>query len=131
MLSGSHPPPVCAASIAAIDVLEDPKEGLVPKLWDNIDYFRKEIINLGFNHTITINSQTAIIPVILGENDVARKFSNRLLELGIFALPIVFPMVPKGTARIRVMMNATLTKDHLTKALSTFEKVGKELKVLH
>ena len=131
LLSGSHPPPVCAASIAAIDVLEDPKEGLVPKLWDNIDYFRKEIINLGFNHTITINSQTAIIPVILGENDVARKFSNRLLELGIFALPIVFPMVPKGTARIRVMMNATLTKDHLTKALSTFEKVGKELKVLH
>ena len=56
--------------------------------------------------------------------------SNRLYEEGIFALPIVFPMVPRGTARIRVMMTAGLEKDHLNAALAAFEKIGKELKIL-
>ncbi|OLS19942.1 MAG: putative pyridoxal phosphate-dependent acyltransferase [Candidatus Heimdallarchaeota archaeon LC_3] len=128
LLSGSHPPPVVAASIAALEVVQE--EPLVSKLWDNIDYFKKEIINLGFDHEITQNSKTAILPVILGENEVAREFSNRLFNNGIFALPIVFPMVPKGTARIRVMMNATLSKIQLNQSLSAFDKVGKELKVL-
>lgn len=130
LLSGSHSPPVTAASIAAIDVLEDPNEGLVPKLWDNIEYFKKRIIDIGFNHEITANSQTAIMPIILGENKTAKEFSTKLLkEHSIFALPIVFPMVPQGTARIRVMMNATLTKEQLDTALSAFETVGKELKL--
>ncbi|MFW9927882.1 MAG: aminotransferase class I/II-fold pyridoxal phosphate-dependent enzyme [Candidatus Thorarchaeota archaeon] len=129
LLSGSHPPPVVAASIAAVDIIQ--KEPLVPNLWKNINYFRNEIINLGFDHDITRKSQTAIIPVILGENDIAREFSNLLFNQGIFALPIVFPMVPKGTARIRVMMNATLSKDQLDVALSAFEKAGKSLKVLN
>lgn len=128
LLSGSHPPPVVAASIAAVKVIQE--EPLVPQLWENIDYFRKEIIGLGFDHEITQNSQTAILPVILGENEIAREFSQKLFENGIFALPIVFPMVPKGTARIRVMMNATLLKDQLNKSLTSFEKVGRELKVL-
>ncbi|MHA1991011.1 MAG: aminotransferase class I/II-fold pyridoxal phosphate-dependent enzyme [Candidatus Hodarchaeales archaeon] len=128
LLSGSHPPPVVAASIAAVEVIQE--EPLVPQLWDNIDYFRKEIINLGFDHEITQNSQTAILPVILGENDIAREFSQKLFDNGIFALPIVFPMVPRGTARIRVMMNATLSKEQLNISLSAFEKVGKELNVL-
>ena len=88
------------------------------------------MINLGYNHQITLDSGTAIIPVILGENSVAREFSNKLFEEGVFALPIVFPMVPKGTARIRVMMNAALSKEHLTTALNAFEKVGKDLKVI-
>ncbi len=55
--------------------------------------------------------------------------SNRLMDEGIFALPIMFPMVPRGTARIRVMMNAGLTKDDLNLALGTFEKLGRELKI--
>ncbi|MHA1983654.1 MAG: aminotransferase class I/II-fold pyridoxal phosphate-dependent enzyme [Candidatus Hodarchaeales archaeon] len=128
LLSGSHPPPVVAASIAAVEVIQE--EPLVPRLWDNIEYFRREIINLGFDHAITQDSQTAILPVILGENDIAREFSQKLFDNGVFALPIVFPMVPKGTARIRVMMNATLSKEQLNISLSAFEKVGKELKVL-
>ena len=128
LLSGSHPPAVLGASIAAIDILE--KEPIVKKLWDNIKYFRSRLISMGFNHPITQNSATAIIPVILGENSTAREFSNQLFDEGIFALPIVFPMVPKGTARIRVMMNAALAKEHLDKALSSFEKVGKNLKVI-
>ena len=128
LLSGSHPPAVLGASIAAIDILES--ESIVKKLWENIDYFRERLINLGFNHQITLDAGTAIIPVILGENAVAREFSNKLFQEGVFALPIVFPMVPKGTARIRVMMNAALTQEQLDFALSAFEKVGKELKVI-
>ena len=116
------------ASIAAIDILE--KEPVVKNLWDNITYFKKRLVDMGFDHQITQNSATAIIPVVLGENSVARDFSNALFEQGIFALPIVFPMVPKGTARIRVMMNAALSKEHLDTALSAFEQVGKQLKVI-
>ena len=100
---------------------------------DNCDYFKKGIVNLGFNHEITVaaaKSPTAITPIICGENDVAKAMSNRLYEEGVFALPIVFPMVPRGTARIRVMMSAGLTKDHLDTALTAFEKIGKELKIL-
>lgn len=128
LLSGSHPPAVLGASLAAIDIIE--KEPIVKKLWDNITYFKSRLVAMGYNHAITQHSATAIIPVILGENSVARDFSNSLFEQGIFALPIVFPMVPKGTARIRVMMNAALSKEHLDKALMSFEQTGKKLKVL-
>jgi glycine C-acetyltransferase len=128
LLSGSHPPAVLGASIAAIDILES--DPVVKRLWDNIKYFRTRLIDMGFDHEITLNSGTGIIPVILGENSVAREFSSSLFEEGIFALPIVFPMVPKGTARIRVMMNAGLTNEHLDTALAAFEKVGKKLNVI-
>ena len=126
LLSGSHPPAVAAACIAAIDVLEtEPKH--VKNLWANTDYFRKSIQGIGFD---TGRSQTPIIPVIIGDSGAAKKFSTRLFELGIFALPIVFPMVAKDRARIRTIMNAALTKVDLDEALSSFEKVGKELRLI-
>ncbi|MBN1329689.1 MAG: aminotransferase class I/II-fold pyridoxal phosphate-dependent enzyme [Candidatus Heimdallarchaeota archaeon] len=136
LLSGSHPPAVAGASIGSIEVLEN-KDGkfepVVAKLLNNCDYFKKGIVNVGFNHAITVaaaNTPTGITPIICGENDKAKAMSNRLFEEGIFALPIVFPMVPKGTARIRVMMTAGLTKNHLNTAFAAFEKIGKELKIL-
>lgn len=128
LLSGSHPPAVAGASIAALELL-DKDNSLVKQLWDNIDYFKKRVIEMGFNHELTANSQTAITPIVFGENDLAKTASNRLLEEGIFALPIVFPMVPRGTARIRTMMNAALTKEDLDFALEKFELIGKELKI--
>ena len=135
LLSGSQPPAVAGAAIGSLEVL-DPKsqyfEPVVEKLLENCDYFKNEIVNIGFNHSITAASAkcpTAIVPIICGENDVANQMSNRLMDEGIFALPIMFPMVPRGTARIRVMMNAGLTKDDLDLALGIFEKLGKELKI--
>jgi glycine C-acetyltransferase len=126
LLSGSHPPAVVAACIAAIDVLEtEPKH--VRNLWTNTDYFRNGIRDLGFD---TGKSQTPIIPVMVGESGTAKMFSSRLFELGVFALPIVFPMVSKDKARIRTIMNAALTKKDLDEALGAFEKVGKELKLI-
>ena len=126
LLSGSHPPAVVAACIAAIDVLETEPEH-VRNLWTNTDYFRNGIRDLGFD---TGKSQTPIIPVMVGESGTAKMFSSRLFELRVFALPIVFPMVSKDKARIRTIMNAALTKKDLDEALGAFEKVGKELKLI-
>jgi len=126
LLSGSHPPAVAAACIAAVDVLEQEPQH-VKNLWANTEYFRKGIRGLGFD---TGKSQTPIIPVMIGDSGAAKKFSSRLFELGIFALPIVFPMVGKDRARIRTIMNAALTRMDLDEALSSFERVGKELNLV-
>ena len=126
LLSGSHPPPVAAACIAAIDVLEKEPQH-VRQLWDNTQYFKKTMKDLGFNIG---NSQTPITPVMVGDSGVAQKLSARLFEEGIFALPIVFPMVARDKARIRTMMNAQLTKKDLDFAIETFRKIGKELHIV-
>jgi len=126
LLSGSHPPPVAAACIAAIDVLEKEPQH-VKRLWDNTRYFKKTMKDLGFD---VGNSQTPITPVMVGESGVAKKLSSRLFEEGVFALPIVFPMVARDKARIRTMMNAQLTKEDLGFAISAFEKIGKELNII-
>jgi len=126
LLSGSHPPPVAAACIAAIDVLEKEPQH-VKRLWDNTRYFKKTMKDLGFDIG---DSQTPITPVIVGESGVAKKLSARLFEEGVFALPIVYPMVARDKARIRTMMNAALTKEDLDFAINAFEKIGKELRIL-
>jgi len=123
LLSGSHPPAVAAACTAAIDVLETEPEH-VRNLWGNTDYFRKEMRSLGFN---TGNSTTPIIPVMIGESSKAKEFSSRLFDSGVFALPIVYPMVAKDAARIRTIMNAALTREDLDDAIGSFEKIGKVL----
>jgi glycine C-acetyltransferase len=126
LLSASHPPGVTAATIAALEVIQSEPQHL-KNLWDNTKYFKKELQSLGFDTGI---SQTPITPVIVGESSVAQELSKRLFEEGVFALPIVYPMVAKDKARIRTMMNAALTKDDLNFALEKFEKIGRELKII-
>jgi glycine C-acetyltransferase len=126
LLSGSHPPAVAGAQLAAIQVLETEPEH-VRNLWDNTKYFKKELISQGFNCG---NSETPITPVIIGDSPKAKDFSNMLFDEGIFALPIVFPMVAKDKARIRTMMNAGLTKKDLDYALDKFETIGKKLSII-
>ena len=126
LLSGSHPPAVAAACTAAIDVLEtEPRH--VKKLWSNTKYFKKQLVSLGFDIG---KSATPITPVMLGDSAIAKRFSNRLFEEGVFALPIVFPMVAKDRARIRNIVNAGLKRADLDDALRAYEKIGKELKVI-
>lgn len=126
LLSASHPPQVSAAQLAAINILEKEPQHW-KKLWDNTSYFKKELKSMGYD---TGFSETPITPVIVGESSVAKALSNSLFDNGVFALPIVFPMVAKDKARIRTMMNAGLEKEDLDEALSVFEKCGKELKIL-
>ena len=126
LLSASHPPPVTAACIAAIEVLENEPEHL-ENLWKNTRYFKKELKRMGFDIG---NSETPITPVIVGESSVAQEMSAMLYDEGVFALPIVFPMVARDKARIRTMMNAGHSKVDLDAALAAFEKIGRKLKVL-
>ena len=126
LLSGSHPPATTAACIAAIDVLEtEPRH--VKKLWRNTRYFKKQLVSVGFDIG---HSATPITPVMLGDSAVAKRFSERLFDEGVFALPIVFPMVAKDRARIRNIVTAGLRRKDLDDALSAYEKIGKELKVI-
>jgi glycine C-acetyltransferase len=115
-----------AACLAAVDLLEESTE-LVDRLWANAKTFKAEMAKLGFN---TGQSETPITPVILGENQVAQQFSRKLFERNVFAMPIVFPTVPKGTARIRVMISASHSAADLEQGLEAFQQVGKELGVI-
>jgi glycine C-acetyltransferase len=123
LLSGSHPPAVVAACLAAVDVLEHEPQH-VQRLWDNTRYFKTAMKDLGFDIG---RSETPITPVMVGDSGRAKKLSARLFELGVFALPIVFPMVAQGKARIRTIMNAAITKEDLDFAIGAFETAGKEL----
>jgi glycine C-acetyltransferase len=125
LLSGSAPPATVAACTASIELLE--KDGrLVKKLWRNTRYWKKNLKQLGFD---TGESETPITPIMLGESKLAQQFASKLFEQGVFALPIVYPMVAQGKARIRTMITAAHSKDDLNEALSAVEKVGKELGV--
>jgi glycine C-acetyltransferase len=126
LLSGSHPPPVTAASIAAIDVVENEPVHL-ENLWKNTAYFKKELKAIGFD---TGNSQTPITPVIVGESSAAQKMSTMLYDEGVLALPIVFPVVARDKARIRTIMNSGHTKGDLDVALAAFERTARKLKIL-
>jgi len=126
LLSGSHPPAVAAACLAAIDVLEREPEH-VRRLWEHTRRFKKAMADLGFDIG---HSETPITPVIVGESSVAKRLSQKLFDLGVFALPIVFPMVAKDRARIRTIMNAALTVEDVDFAIASFEKAGRELAIL-
>jgi glycine C-acetyltransferase len=126
LLSGSHPPPVAAACLAAIDVLESEPQH-VKTLWEHTRYFKKAMADLGFDLG---KSQTPITPVMVGESGLAKKLSQKLYEAGVFALPIVYPMVAQGKARIRTIMNAALSRQDLDFAIAAFEKSAKELGII-
>jgi glycine C-acetyltransferase len=121
LLSGSHPPPVAAACLAAIDVLENEAEH-VRRLWDHTRRFKKAMQGAGFDIG---QSTTPITPILVGDSHRAQALSERLFDLGVFALPIVYPMVAKDKARIRTIMNAALTDEDVDFAIAAFEKAGR------
>lgn len=126
LFSSAVTPADVAACLAAVDILENSTE-LVDKLWENGRYFKAHMQKMGFDIGM---SQTPITPVMLGEATVAQKMSQRLFEEGVFATAIGFPTVPRGKARIRVMLSAAHTQTDLDEGLQIFEKVGKELKII-
>ncbi|MGQ9586209.1 MAG: glycine C-acetyltransferase [Anaerolineae bacterium] len=126
LFSSAVTPADTAACLAAVDLLEASTE-LVDRLWENTEYFKKGMKALGFD---TGRTQTPIVPVMLGEAKLAKEFSDRLFEAGVFAMSIGFPTVPRGMARIRVMNTAAHSREDLDRGLEAFEKVGRELKVI-
>ncbi|RLC63948.1 MAG: 8-amino-7-oxononanoate synthase, partial [Chloroflexota bacterium] len=126
LFSSAVTPADTAACLAAVDLLEKSTD-LVDKLWANAEYFKKGMKELGFD---TGHTQTPIVPVMLGEVGLAKEFSARLFDEGVFAMALGFPTVPRGQARIRVMNTAAHSKEDLDRGLEAFEKVGKALGVI-
>ncbi|MEG7334056.1 glycine C-acetyltransferase [Bacillus subtilis] len=126
LFSTSHPPAVTAACMEAIDVLlEEPEH--MERLWENTAYFKSMLVKMGLTLT---QSETPILPILIGDEGVAKQFSDQLLSHGVFAQSIVFPTVAKGKARIRTMITAEHTKEELDQALDVIEKTAKELRLL-
>ncbi len=123
LFSSAMTVPDVAASIAAVQILMN-DDSLVKKLWENARYFQKEMKSLGFD---TGKTQTPITPIMIGEAKKSSEFSKMLFSEDIFAMSIGYPTVPKGEARIRVMLSAAHSKDDLNFALQKFERVGRQL----
>jgi glycine C-acetyltransferase len=126
LFSSAMTVPDVAACLAAVDILEESTE-LVDKLWENTRYFKAELRHLGFDTGL---STTPITPIMLGDAPLAQQFSRELFENGLFAMSIGFPTVPKGKARIRVMISAAHAREDLDKGLEVFAGVGRKLGVI-
>jgi glycine C-acetyltransferase len=126
LFSTSHPPAVVAACREAIRVMQDEPE-LQERLWDNTRFFKAELTRLGFD---TGHSETPITPVMMGDPDVAGRFSDRLIEEGVFAQPVVFPTVAIDKSRLRTIVTAAHSRDQLETTLAAFDRVGRELGLL-
>lgn len=110
------PPSVCAAATQAIDII-DKDQGLIRKLWENTSYMMKGLTEVGFD---TMGSRTPIIPVRTGDNMKTMEASKRLLEKGVFVQGIRPPTVPEGTARLRVTVTASHSREELDRTLNAF-----------
>lgn len=126
LFSNSLSIPDTAALIEAVNILEQSND-LVTKVWENAKYLKKRLQAMGFDCG---HSQTPITPVMIGDENIAKEFSKKLFENGVYATAIKFPMVPLGQARIRVIPSATHTKEDLDKGINMIEKVGKELGIV-
>jgi glycine C-acetyltransferase len=126
LFSSALTPADTAACLAATVYIESHPE-VVHKLWENTSYFKQEMKRLGFD---TGHTETPIVPVMLGEVGLAKEFSARLFEQGVFAMALGFPTVPQGQARVRVMNTAAHTRDDLDQGLEVFAVVGRKLGVI-
>ncbi len=106
LFSNALPPTVACSARAALEVLEREPE-LIERLHANTDYFRGRLVELGFS---PLPGEGAIIPIIVGETADAIRLSERLLEEGVFVTGFGYPVVPKGTARLRIQMSAAFTR---------------------
>ncbi len=126
LFSNSLAPEIVGGALKVLDMLTG-NTGLIDQLHWNTNYFKEGMTRLGFDIG---HSESPIIPVMLYDAKLSQDMANELLKEGIYVIGFFFPVVPKGKARIRVQLSAAHTKDHLDKALSAFEKVGKKLDII-
>ncbi|GAB4557920.1 MAG: pyridoxal phosphate-dependent aminotransferase family protein [Anaerolineae bacterium] len=124
IFSAALPPAVCAAAIAAFDVIEEEGAQLRAQLQRNVDHFIGGLRKLGFD---TGRTETPIIPVIVGSDENALQMTRLLQENGVFALPVLPPAVPVGTSRIRANVTAAHTEEDIDLALEAFARAGRAL----
>lgn len=126
LFSNSLPPAIVAAGIEAIRLVEE-GDALRAQLFENARYWRAGLQRLGFD---LLPGEHPIIPVMLGEAQLAQDMAARLFKEGVYVSGFFFPVVPRGQARIRTQMNAALTIDDLDRALAAFDVAGKAVGVL-
>ena len=119
------PPAVVAPLIEAVKMLGESDE-YTKACWDNANYFKDKMKEAGFNIG---HSETPITPVFIGDEAKTVLFSKILLNEGVYVSPIIFPTVPKGTGRVRVMVSAAHTKVQLDQAIDCFIKVKNSLDI--
>ncbi len=122
LFSNALPATVACSALEAIEYLDGHPQ-LVERLRENTRYFREALKRIGYK---PLESVSAIIPIIVGETAAAIATSDKLLKRGVFVTGFGYPVVPEGTARIRVQISAALTKDEMDRALAAFESVGRE-----
>ena len=123
LFSNTVMPAIVGGSLAVLDLLEA-STALRDKLADNTAWFRQAITAAGFEIK---PGEHPIVPIMIGDAVKAQQLSQRILELGIYAVGFFFPVVPKGQARIRVQMSAVHDRHHLEKAVAAFAQAGREL----
>ncbi len=130
LFSNTLAPAVVGASIGVFDLLSETTE-LRDKLEDNTKYFRKKMTGAGFDIP---QGDHPIVPIMLGkfpdDAKLSQNFANELLKEGIYVIGFYYPVVPKGTSRIRVQLSAAHEREHLDRAIAAFTKVGKKLGVI-
>lgn len=126
LFSNSLPPSIVMAGIKALELVEQGDDRRA-RLFENARYWRKGLTDMGFD---LLDGEHPIIPVMLGEAQLAQDMADRLFDEGVYVSGFFFPVVPRGQARIRTQMNAALTRDELDRALAAFEVGGKSCGVL-
>jgi glycine C-acetyltransferase len=125
LFSNALPPPICAATLAALDLLEA-EPSLLERVHDNARYFRAAMEERGFR---LVGAGHPIVPVMIGDARLATQMASRLGSLGIFVTAFSFPVVPRGESRIRTQMSAAHSRKDLDRAIEAFTTVGRELGV--
>jgi len=127
LFSNSIAPPVAAATIRVLDLLESSTD-LRERLQANAVYFREQMQGLGFN---LIPGEHPIIPVMLGDAPLAVSLAERVQALGVYVVAFAFPVVPHGKARIRTQMSAAHSREQLDRVVQAFRSAGRDLSIIH
>ena len=126
LFSNSLAPSIVGASIEVFKMLGETTE-LRDRLEENTRYFKEGLSKIGLDFK---DGESAIVPVMLGDAKLSQVMADALLEEGVYVIGFFYPVVPKDQARIRVQLSAAHTREHLDRALSAFEKVGRKLGIL-
>jgi glycine C-acetyltransferase len=125
MFSTAMSPQTCASLLAAIEVIENEPE-IRHKLWNNIFYLRSNLRKMGFNIG---NSETAIFPIIIGDDFKVKEICRELHEMNVYVNPVLYPAVPKKLARVRISLMSTHEKEHLDILLNALEYIDKKYSI--
>jgi len=126
LFTTAHPPCVTAACSEAIKMVQDEPQHL-QQLWKNGNYLKEQLQSLGFN---TGSSKTPITPLIVGDSGKAQELSKHMFDEGVFTKAIVFPLVAKDKARLRLMPTAQHTKDDMDFCIEKLAKTGKKMGII-